>query len=45
MAGNAAGAPDPSYQKVFYDFIIDQGFGFMIVKNNTILFSGAIKNI
>lgn len=45
MVNGAESEPDPSYQKVFYDFIIDQGFGFMIVKNNTILFSGAIKNI
>lgn len=36
-------APSLSYK--FYDFILDQSFGFVIAKDNTILFSGVVNNL
>lgn len=43
-----AGAPGPNeeYVDVYYDFIVDKSFGFILTDSyNTILFSGVINNI
>ena len=38
-------APFDEYTKIYSDFIIDQSFGFMIVYDDTILFSGVVNNL
>lgn len=45
MSNAGTAMPDEQYKKIYQDFIIDQGFGFIISKNDTILFSGVVKNL
>lgn len=45
MANSGSSAPEEIYKKVYKDFIVDQGFGYIIVKNDVVLFSGVVKNI
>ena len=45
MANGATGAPDQEYKKIYYDFILDQAFGFIITQNDSVLFSGVVKNL
>lgn len=44
MDGNA-GMP-PEYKKVYYDFIVDKSFGYVLTdSNNVMLFSGVVKSV
>lgn len=37
--------PDATYTNLYYDFILDESFGFMVTTNNTVLFSGVVNNL
>ena len=44
--GNGAGAaPEDRYKDVFYDFIVDKSFGFIITYYDAVLFSGVVNNL
>ena len=45
IANAGESAPFDEYTKIYSDFIIDQTFGFMIVYDDTILFSGVVNNL
>lgn len=45
IIANEAESAGPSYTYKYYDFILDQSFGFVIAKDNTILFSGVVNNL
>lgn len=45
IIANEAESDGPSYTYKYYDFILDQSFGFVIAKDNTILFSGVVNNL
>jgi serine protease inhibitor len=44
--GNGAtAAPEQRYTNVFYDFIVDKSFGFIITYYDAVLFSGVVNNL
>ena len=45
IIANKAESAGPSYTYKYYDFILDQSFGFVIAKDNTLLFSGVVNNL
>lgn len=46
IQGNGAGAaPEQRYTNVFYDFIVDKSFGFIITYYDVVLFSGVVNNL
>lgn len=45
ISNEGTSAPIEPYTKVFYDFILDQSFGYMITSGDTILFSGVVNNL
>lgn len=44
-AAGGTGLPSETYKKIYYDFIINQSFGFMMTIDNVVLFSGVVNNI
>lgn len=45
IANAGESAPSEEYTKIYSDFVIDQSFGFMLVYDDTILFSGVVNNL
>ena len=45
MAGGAAGYEEDPYTDVYESFVVDKEFGFVIVRNDRIIFSGTVTNI
>ena len=39
------GDAGPLYEQVMLDFVVDKSFGFLVVKNGSVLFSGAVSNL
>ena len=39
------GEAGPLYEQVMLDFVVDKSFGFLVVKNGSVLFSGAVSNL
>lgn len=37
--------PGETYTNLYYDFILDESFGFLVVRDNAILFSGVVNNL
>ena len=40
-----ASAPDEEWKDVYETFIVDESFGYVVMRNNAILFSGIVTNI
>ena len=46
IEGNGAGAaPEDRYKDVFYDFLVDKSFGFIITYYDVVLFCGVVNNL